>query len=78
VFLVELKIDVVYRSKHEWLGKTLTRYFLEKDVRHCFRLPLSLLDTKTISNHTRVYQTLSSEIEEITPLVGLGSSFLTL
>ncbi|KAL1197466.1 hypothetical protein V5N11_012045 [Cardamine amara subsp. amara] len=74
VLLVEFKIDVVYSSKHEWLGKALTRSFLDKDVRHCFRLPLSLLIAKTITSSTMVYEILSSEIEEMTPSVGLRST----
>lgn len=71
--LVEFKIDVVYRSEHEWCGKTLTRSILEKDERHCFHLPLSLLISENTSNHAKVYEVLSSEIEETAPLVGLRS-----
>ncbi|VVA98855.1 unnamed protein product [Arabis nemorensis] len=70
--LVEFKIVVEYRSEHEWSGKTLTYTVPEKDERHCFRLPLSLL-SETTPNYAEVYEVLSSEIQEIASLVGLRS-----
>ncbi|CAN6937849.1 unnamed protein product [Brassica oleracea var. botrytis] len=62
-FLVEVEVDVVYVSEHEWGGKKLVRSLLVSEYDYCFRVPCS--PTRVVKD------VLAFEVDKISSLARL-------
>ncbi|KAG2322642.1 hypothetical protein Bca52824_015855 [Brassica carinata] len=62
-FLVEVEVDVVYVSEHEWGGKKLVRSLLVSEYDYCFRVPC--FPTRVIKD------VLAFEVDKISSLARL-------